>query len=550
MINRERPVPSSSAPRRPSRPASLVLIAVGLLVPALSLIPLGSIWLWQKGYLLYWAAFALAVAVAVYALERWLLRPAAVSEADAAPPPPDETEAQTLAREFAWSPAEEQAWRDVKVLARHRDPAAIATQEGLMTLARETIETVASRMHPDDTQPLWQFTMPEALAIIERVSRRLRTMIVEQVPFGDRLTVAQALAIYRWRGTIDAAERAYDVWRIIRLANPATAATSEMREQLSKAMMQWGRDAVARRLMEAYVEEIGRAAIDLYGGRLRVASDLLASHVSAETAADRSALAAARSEPLRILVAGQTGAGKSSLVNALAHEVKAATDRLPATAAFTPYALEREGFPSALLIDSPGLKSDPAARTALIDKAADSDLVLWVAGANRADRAPDRDMLDAVRRQFATRLDRRRPPILLVLTHIDLLRPFGEWNPPYGSPTDDGREKARSITAATTAAAHDLGFADEDVIPVSLLDPAAPVNVERLWERIAEVLPEAMRAQLLRCLRDLGGSWSWRSLWSQAGGAGRIIAGAFRNRESTESRTKPTGKGENHGADH
>ncbi len=90
----------------------------------------------------------------------------------------------------------------------------------------------------------------------------------DRVPFGDRLTVSQMLALYRARGLGDIASKAYDVWRIVRLANPAAAVTNEVRERLTKAVLSWGRDQVSRRLVEAYVEEIGRAAIDLYGGRL------------------------------------------------------------------------------------------------------------------------------------------------------------------------------------------------------------------------------------------------------------------------------------------
>ncbi|WP_083567428.1 GTPase [Hyphomicrobium sp. CS1GBMeth3] len=515
------------------RAAFLILLAFGLLIPALSLIPLGSLWLWQNGYLLYWTGFALAAVAVVYFTQRQLLP-------DSAPPPdvqdtPPPSTATEEAQRLGWSPIEEQAWADVETLARKTEPERISSTDGLLALGRETIETVARRLHAERKDPLWQFTTPEALAIIERVSRRLRLFVLDNVPFGDRLTVAQALTLYRWRGAIDWAERAYDVWRVIRLANPATAAANEAREQLSKAMMQWGRDAIARKLVEAYVLEIGRAAIDLYGGRLRVSSMALSGYVSEESAADEEVMRQSRAEPLRILVAGQTGVGKSSLVNALAKEARAATDALPATSKFTPYVLQREGLPAAFVIDSPGLDADAKALAELVERAADSDLVLWVVAAHRADREVDRNALEAVRTHFATRLNRRRPPLVLVATHVDRLRPFGEWAPPYDL-VSDHREKARNIRDAIKAAAADLGFSPDEVVPVSLAEAHAPYNVEQLWQRIADALPEATRAQLLRLLHDLKGTWNWRSVFSQAAGAGRTIAGAFGKKTSKGGR--------------
>ena len=136
---------------------------------------------------------------------------------------------------------------------------------------------------------------------------------IENVPFGDRLTVAQMMAIYRWNGAVDWPRRPRTSGAFCRFINPLSAATHEIRERLSREMLQWGRDHVARRLAATYVKEIGRAAIDLYGGRLNVSGEALAAHVTRASEADQAQAAARVAEPLRILVAGQISAGKSSL---------------------------------------------------------------------------------------------------------------------------------------------------------------------------------------------------------------------------------------------
>ena len=96
------------------------------------------------------------------------------------------------------------------------------------------------------------------------------------------------------------------------------------------------------------------------------------------------------------------GAGKSSLVNALANAVDAAVDALPATARFTAYRLTHEGLPAALVIDSPGL-TGAGQFDALIEAADDCDMVLWVVSAARAARDIDARALAAIREHFAGR---------------------------------------------------------------------------------------------------------------------------------------------------
>src|SRR5262245_49753152 len=325
----------------------LALLAVALLLPSLSLIPLGTLWLWEHGYIIHWAIGTCLTVIAIYQLEKRLIVPLPAA------PAPDE-EAMDPG-DAAWTPRQAEAWSDVMSLAASVPAERMTSRDAVLALGLETIEVVAKRLHPERRDPLLQFTVPEALAVIERASANLRTFLVGSFPLGDRITVAQVMWLYRWRGALQVAEKGYDLWRIVRLLNPVSAATHELRERFTRQLYDMGRQHVAQRLARAYVREVGRAAIDLYGGNLRVTATELGAHVTAVSRADLAAAEVRGAEPLRILVAGQTGAGKSSLVNALAAAVEAEVDALPATKRFTAYKLVHDGLPAALLVDSPGL---------------------------------------------------------------------------------------------------------------------------------------------------------------------------------------------------
>jgi predicted GTPase len=483
-------------------------IAAGALLPLLALVPLGWLWLWQQGLVLYWLAGALAVSLATFGLRLWLLK--RLEKAVAAGGAAGHAATSSAPREAA-------ALAAVEALAQKVDPARIANRDGLVGLGVETVEAVAREMNPGVENPIWSFTVPEALTLVERVSQRLRPMILESVPFGDRLTVGQALAIYEWRGVIDVANRAYDIWRIFRLMNPVSAATQEIRERLSKAMVEGLREELARRLAATYVREVGQAAVDLYSGRLRVLDPVAARED--EAVEDQAA-------PLRFLVAGRVGAGKSSLVNALAGEVRAAADALPATSGFASYEVQRPGAPPVVLIDSQGLGS-VAELDAIAAKASDCDGILWVVAADRADRDLDRRALAALRAWFAARHDRRAPPVLVVASHVDRLRPFAEWSPPYdiAVPTT---AKARTIREAVEAAATDLGVPLDDVVPVCLEPSRGLYNADVVWARLLDLLPNAKSTQLLRRIAESRSGIGWRRVLGQAAGAGRLAFDVLR----------------------
>ncbi len=485
----------------------LAALVAGAGLPLLALLPFGWLWLWQHGYVLHWFAAALVISLAAFGVRTWLLGRLRQAIAQR-----DKTRAEAEA--VAGSPREAAARETVERLAHDVDPSRITDRELLAKLGIETVEAVARHMHPGVDDPVWSFTVPEALTLVERVSQRLRPIVVDNVPLGDRLTVSQVMRLYEWRGLIDVANKAYDVWRIIRLMNPVAAATQEIRERLSKTMYEGLREELAKRLAAAYVREVGRAAIDLYSGRLAVPA--------AETDVPAPAATVDANAPLRLLVAGRSGSGKSSLVNALAEEVQAATDALPQTRAFASYEVQREGLPPVVLVDSPGI-ARPEDLGPVTANAVESDLVLWVASADRPDRELDRAGLEAIRQHFARHPDRPAPPVVVVLSHIDRLRPFQEWSPPYDVAVPDGA-KSRSIRDAIDAAAEDLGRPVDRVVPVCLSPERGTYNVDLVWARLTEALPAAKSAQLLRRIASARRGMDWRRILTQAAGAGRLAA--------------------------
>ena len=149
---------------------------------------------------------------------------------------------------------------------------------------------------------------------------------------------------------------------------------------------------------------------------------------------------------IRIVIAGQANVGKSSLVNAMAGDIRAIATPLPGPADYKAYEVARSKGESVILVDAPALDISTNGMAALGREAQRADMIIWVCAAPRADRDADSKILETLRAQLEKQARIDQPPYILVATHIDKLSPAGEWNPPYdldANPTG----KAASITS-------------------------------------------------------------------------------------------------------
>ena len=226
---------------------------------------------------------------------------------------------------------------------------------------------------------------------------------------------------------------------------------------------------------------------------------------------------------VRVLVLGQAGVGKSSLVNAMAGETRAAVSTVPMDHAFIRHDLRHGNAEEITLIDSPALTGHEDAVAA---EALTADAILWVVSATRPDRAIDAEQIARLRTLLSANIRRQPPPIILALTNIDRVRPFNEWQPPYNV-AQPSTNKEHSIREALDAVTHDLAIDPDDVVPVMSASIDKAYNVDTLWAKLMEVLPEALNTQLARALDERTRSGlKWGSVWRQARNAGTTVGKA------------------------
>jgi predicted GTPase len=514
------------------------LITLGALVvaPALALIAAGSWYFWTENLWPYvWWPFAACLGIAYFLGWHWQRQTRLLPPVEFAP-------------QMHWTERDQQAWRLVEERAKAAKSIPVDRFTKLpfyVEVAQSMAEELARFYRPSATDPVESLTIPEILAVTELAAHDLSEMVDKYLPGGHLLTVGN------WRRASqipDWYNKASNVWwAISALFSPVNTAIRYTASQLGMSRpFQLLQANVLAWFYTAYIQRVGTYLIDLDSGRLRVGAkryrELMeqAKRTESDTrpTAPREPLPgdpvmAAESPPfpqaITLVVLGQVKAGKSSLINALLGERRAATDVLPTTNTITQYRLRSPILGEELvLLDTVGYghdgpKADQLAATH--DALQQADLALLVMHARDPARQPDLIQLKELREWFGAHPHLKKPRVLGVVTHIDLLPPLMDWSPPYQW-LEPQRPKEKSIGQALHVVREQLGEYLVGVLPVC----AAPGRVfgiqEALLPQIVEQLDEARGVGLLRCLFAEADAHRIRKVFDQALQAGRQLVRA------------------------
>ncbi len=504
--------------------------AVALIVApfGLMLMVAGVFFLWENPWLLKWSwiPFPICWALAYLAIRAGRRRSGSLL--------------WQPEREVAlhWTQRDEVAWS--KVTARAEQARAIEypqffSSELYVKTAHEMAGELAQHYHARTSDPLGGVTVPEVLTAIELAVADLREFVEQHVPASHLVTIQWLqrapkipAAWKKFRLAYDAVSLLWNPWGVLyrRAANRTVA--QPMVGELE-------RDVMAA-VYQAYVLSVGKYLIELNSRRLKVGPDrwrrwMEPQHEKGQDDAAESDEAAQVEPPveLRLAVVGQVKAGKSSLVNALVGRHEAQVDILPSTQRVTRYRLDHHSTPHSLvLLDTPGYATgDTAAFQESAIAARDAAMVILVLHGRQAARQPDAQFLTQLDAWFDEHPERKRPPVLAVVTHIDQLPPAMEWEPPYDDWIEEqpGGVKERNIRDALLAVRESLGDRTDGIVPVcSAGRPLEPYGIDQwLVPALVGLLPRAEGKALIDHLHAELDAGRTRQLMKQLWNASTLL---------------------------
>ncbi len=281
-------------------------------------------------------------------------------------------------------------------------------------------------------------TLVEICSVIHLAVEDLEQWILTNVPGGHLVTV----------GLLQGSPKIVEGWDLLQkiffvattATNPAKLLSYPLWRLSGAATVEIQNEAI-RLMYQQYLRLVGYYLIEMYSGRLRGGSKQYRQqfgHVITaiqKTGGDTSIFEQLQTVDVTIAVMGQVNAGKSSLINRLLQDKSAATNLLPETKSVERYEYYLPNSTSRLrLLDTPGYGEsnvNPKQVREIQTASELADVVLLVVAANSPARQSDCDMLSELTKHYQKNTHLKPPILLVVLTHIDLLKPRQDWAPPY-----------------------------------------------------------------------------------------------------------------------
>ncbi|RUR83363.1 hypothetical protein PCC6912_21960 [Chlorogloeopsis fritschii PCC 6912] len=377
---------------------------------------------------------------------------------------------------------------------------------------QDLVVAIAKIYHPEVKYPLLNIYVPQAYGLIRGTVDDLDQWVQKLSPALNQVTVGQAYQAYEVYQSLEpSARKLWRAWSWAQwLLNPVAAVASKASQRSSSQANQQLLVNLSQMLREATLRNLCRQAMILYGGSTLpafVTSIPTPTIPKAKTQTLREILAQAEptevveQKPINILLAGRTGAGKSSLINTLFQAEKAAVDILPSTDRIQNYHWQTGSGEQLTLWDTPGYEQANRAdlRELVLDYAQTADLLMLVTPALDPALQMDVDFLQDIKAEVADL------PAIAIVTQVDRLRPIREWNPPYDWEWGE-LPKEIAIREATEYRAQLLGEFCDLVLPVVTADMKtnrAAWGVDALSLALVEAIAPTKQLRLARFLRNL-----------------------------------------------
>ncbi|MEL7035356.1 MAG: GTPase family protein [Cyanobacteria bacterium J06592_8] len=400
-----------------------------------------------------------------------------------------------------------------EILQETRDDAPIWEDWGIFWERCQNIVTlVANTYHPEVEYPLLNIYIPQAYQLIRGTVDDMDRWMQQLSPVLNQATVGQAYQAYQVFQKLEpSARKIWKVWNWgLWLINPVAAAAKAASKRYSNEANQQLLVNLGQMLREAALRNLCRQAITLYSGTQLPAAFIqpeTSTLPKAKTQTLREILQQAEppekveQKPVNLLLAGRTGAGKSSLINTLFQAEKAEVDVLPSTDHISYYQWKTPTGETLILWDTPGYEQINRGdlRDSVLDFIGKIDLLLLVTPALDPALQMDVDFLKDIK------IEVEDLEAIAIVTQVDRLRPVREWEPPYDWQAGD-RPKEIAIREATQYRSEQFGEVCDRVLPVVTGDPnrdRQAWGIDDLSVALVDAIPPTKQLRLARFLRNL-----------------------------------------------